>query len=129
MFVVKTAHALYPKYFITEALTGAPGGAHIVLTAKDVKTGVDMVAVGYKYSAKTILHFIATADAADTRSGKAYTMKYSNENGNVCYHYVPRPRMVERYLAASNANDIINQQQQGFLRLEKNGRLLIHTSD
>ena len=46
-------------------------------------------------------------------------MKYSDKNNNVCYHFVPRPKMVAKFFSALNANDVINQQQQGFLRLEK----------
>ena len=55
IFIVKTAHSLYPKHAITDLLNGAPGGSHVVLKATHTKTGTPLVAVGYKYSAKTTL--------------------------------------------------------------------------
>ena len=55
IFVVKGLHALYPKKFIQDSLTGLPGGIHIVLEGVHPATGVKLITLGYKYSRKTTL--------------------------------------------------------------------------
>ena len=60
---VKTAHALYPKNFIQNALSGMPGGVHITLTAVHPTTGIKLVACGYKYNIKNTSFFLSTEGA------------------------------------------------------------------
>jgi hypothetical protein len=52
---------------------------HIVLKGT-APNGVDLIAIGYRYSTKTTLFFVATADAGSTRPGKEYEMKYTDSN-------------------------------------------------
>jgi len=53
---VKNNKALFPKEFTAGALEDAPGGVHIVLKGK-AHNGVDLLAIGYRYSTKTTLFF------------------------------------------------------------------------
>ena len=79
---VKTATLLYPKQFIDDALSGAPGGVHIVLRGKH-PNGNTLVAVGYRYSSKKTLFFIMTEGAGPTTPGRPYEMKFTDTYGNV----------------------------------------------
>jgi hypothetical protein len=59
---VKGNKGLYSKAFIEEAMAGTPGGTKIVLKGQH-PNGMDLIAVGYHYSTKTMLYFVMTADA------------------------------------------------------------------
>ena len=87
VFQIKQYHSLFPKDFIEEVLKEAPGGVHIVLKAT-TRDEVNLVAVGYRYSRKTILHFVLTENAGSTSEGDPYEMKYTNSYGNICTHFV-----------------------------------------
>ena len=50
---VKQNHSLFPKDFIESALQDAPGGVHIALEGT-TRDEVQLIAVGYGYSRKTI---------------------------------------------------------------------------
>ena len=78
---VKTGHSLYPKEFITETLKGMPGGIHVVL--KGNHDGIDLVAIGYRYSSKKTLFFIMTENAGSTKPGEPYQMKFTDIHGNI----------------------------------------------
>lgn len=75
---LKVSSGGYPKEFISEHLANAPGGVHIVLTAT-LPSGFKMVATGYKYSSRRVLHFLSTADAGSTTPGEPYEMRYTDE--------------------------------------------------
>jgi hypothetical protein len=81
---VKTGHGLYPKAFIEEALKDAPGGVWIVLESTHLN--VPLVAIGYWYSTRTTLFFVATKDAGTTCKGNPFEMKYTDDWGNVNIH-------------------------------------------
>ena len=115
---VKNNSGLYPKAFIDGALKNAPGGVHIVLKGV-APNGVELVALGYRYSTKTTLFFIATADAGSTRPGTPYEMKYTDDHGNVCLRHVERPDIISNFFRDSNAIDRHNQSRQFDLALEK----------
>jgi hypothetical protein len=115
---VKNNSWLFPKSFITDALENAPGGVHIVLKGT-APNGIDLVAIGYHYSTKTTLFFIATADEGSTTPGKPYEMKYMDDHGNVCVHLVECPDIVSKFFLDSNTIDKHNQSRQYDLALEK----------
>ena len=73
VFQVKNNSRAFPKKFIKEKLKDAPGGTSIVLKAVDPDTKVELVAIGYKYNASKILHFIANAGAGSSTPGTPYT--------------------------------------------------------
>jgi hypothetical protein len=78
---VKPGHGLFPKKFIESALEDAPGGVWIVLEA--THEGVPLIAIGYRYSTRTTLHFVVTKDAGSTAKGTPYQMKFTDDWGNV----------------------------------------------
>jgi len=45
---------------------------------------VNLVAVGYCYSHKTILYFVLKENAGSTSEGDPYEMKYMDIYGNIC---------------------------------------------
>jgi len=83
VFQVKQNHLLFPKDFIESALKDAPGGVHIALEGT-TRDEVQLIALGYRYSRKTILFFVLTKNAGTTQLGKPYHMKYTDSYGNVC---------------------------------------------
>ena len=118
VFQVKQYHSLFPKDFIEEALKEAPGGVHIVLKST-TSDEVNLVAVGYRYSRKTILHFVMTENAGSTSEGEPYEMKYTDGYGNICTRMVDRPEVISNFFATSNVIDTHNQLRQDLLQLEK----------
>lgn len=119
VFQIKQYKTLFPMEFIAESLKDAPGGVHISLSGRHAATGANLIAVGYRYSRKTILNFIATENAANLESGDPYQMKYSDIFGNVQTRNVDRPDMVSNYFAQSNVIDNHNHLRQFLLALEK----------
>jgi len=83
VFQVKQYHSLFPKAFIEETLKDAPGGVHIALEGK-TQCEVTLIAVGYRYSRKTVLFFLLTKNAGSLSEGKPYEMKYTDSYRNVC---------------------------------------------
>jgi hypothetical protein len=69
VFQVKTNHGLYQKEYIDEKLKGMSGGVHITLKGRH-SLGQDLIAIGYRYSTKRTLFFIATSGAGSTTPGK-----------------------------------------------------------
>ena len=115
---VKNNKGLFPKDFIADTLEGAPGGVHIVLKGQ-APNGVDLLAIGYRYSTKTTLFFVATVNAGSTTPGKPYEMKYMDDHGNVCVRLVERPDIISKFFQDSNSIDKHNQSRQFDLALEK----------
>jgi len=118
IFQIKQYHASFPKDYIEEALKEAPGGVHIFpegMTQDEVK----LIALGYRYSQKTVLHFVLTEMAGNSKPGIPYQMKYTNSFGNISSRYVDCPQVVSNFFAASNVIDTHNQLCQDNLKLEK----------
>ena len=99
-------------------LKDAPGGTHIVLKGKGPR-GTGLVAIGYRYSSKTTLHFIATENAGSSRKGNPYEMKFTDSWGNVCVRLVDRPEIISDFFEDSNVIDTSNHVRQYELALEK----------
>jgi hypothetical protein len=108
---------LYPKALIEEALKDAPGGVWVVLESTHLN--VPLVAIGYWYSTRTTLFFLATKDAGTTSKGTTYEMKYTDDWGNVNIRYVDRPEIISKFFERSNMIDRHNQVRQSELGLEK----------
>ena len=142
---LKVSHGGYPKDYLNEHLKDAPGGVHIVMKGT-LPSGVEAVAIGYKYSSKRVLFFLSTPGAGLTMPGEQYEMRYSNirmskyssimtvyfyftfycsltlfsyRYGNVKARYVPRPELISRFYRHSNCIDMSNQLREDGLRLEK----------
>jgi hypothetical protein len=114
---VKTGHGLFPKKFIDDTLKDAPGGVWIVL--ESVHQQVPLLAIGYRYSTRTTLFFVATKDSGRTTNGNPYEMKYTDDWGNVHVRYVDRPEIISKFFERSNMIDKHNQLRQFELALEK----------
>jgi len=97
IFQVKQYHACFPKDFIEEALKEAPGGVHILLEGT-TQNEVLSVALGYRYSRKTVLHFVLTRNGGSSKPGTPYQIKYTDSFGNICTRYVDCPQVVSNYL-------------------------------
>ena len=119
VFQIKQYKTLFPMDFINESLRDAPGGIHVALSGKHATTGANLIAVGYRYSRKTILHFVATENASTLEHGEPYEMKYCDIFGNVQTRKVDRPEMISNYFAQSNVIDNHNHLRQFLLALEK----------
>jgi hypothetical protein len=118
VFQIKQYHSLFPKEYIESALKDAPGGVHILLEGV-TKDEIPLVAMGYRYSRKTILFFVLTKNGGTTKPGDPYQMKYTDSFGNICTRNVDRPQVVSNFFAGSNVIDTHNQLRQDSLRLEK----------
>jgi hypothetical protein len=118
VFQIKQYHSNFPKEFIKEALKDAPGGVHILLEGK-TESKVPLLALGYRYSRKTVLHFVPIKNAGSTKPGTPYQMRYTDSFGNICTRYVDRPQVVSNFFAGSNVIDTHNQLRQDSLKLEK----------
>jgi len=120
---VKQNKALFPREIIDEALKDSPGGVHITLSGS--YNDVELKAIGYRYSRKTILYFVMTTNAGTTYAGEPYSMKYTDPHGNLCESLVERPDCISRYFEDSNTIDTHNHVRQSELALEKKW----HTKD
>jgi hypothetical protein len=118
VFQIKQNHSLYPKAFIKEALKEAPEGVHIVLEGM-TQCEIPLIAIGYRYSRKTILFFLLTKGARSAINGEPYKMKFTNSYGNIVTHFVDRPQVVSTFFKTSNAIDTHNRLHQDLLQLEK----------
>jgi len=118
VFQIKQNHGLFPKSFIEEALKDAPGGVHIVLEGT-TPCEVPLIAVGYRYSRKTILFFVLTKGAGSLTNGDPYEMKFTDSYGNVMTRFVDRPQVISKFFQTSNVIDTHNQLRQNLLQLEK----------
>jgi hypothetical protein len=72
------------------------------------KDEVKLVAIGYRYSRKTILHFILTKNSGKTEAGTPYEMKYTDTYGNVCVRGVERLDVIYKFFQTSNIIDTHN---------------------
>ena len=54
------------KKFLYENLKDAPGGTHIVMEGVHSDTEQKIIAIGYKYSMKKVLFYVATPNAGST---------------------------------------------------------------
>ncbi len=83
VFQIKQYHTLFPKKYIEGVLKDTPGGVHILL--EGTTTDEDsLLALGCRYSQKTVLHFILTKNAGRSKPGDPYIMKYTDSFGNIC---------------------------------------------
>jgi len=101
---VKGNKGLYPKDFIEENLKDALGGVPVVLTGI-ASNGFQLIAVGYRYSVKTTSFFVMTENAASTKPGDPYMMKYTDSYDNICSREVEHPAVISDFFAESNTID------------------------
>ena len=113
---VKTSHKHFPKKFLEETMDKWPPGSHLVLeTVKDTNK---YYAIGYKYSSKNVLVFIASEHAGHTGEGKPYEAKWQDANGRIAKRRISRPSILSEYYAHSNVIDKHNHARQYELAIE-----------
>jgi hypothetical protein len=83
VFQIKQDHASLPKEYIEASLKVAPGGIHILLEGM-TQNEVPLLALGYRYNRKTVLHLILTKNSGSSKPGTPYQMKYTDSFGNIC---------------------------------------------
>ncbi len=84
-----------------------------------VQDEIPLVAIGYRYSLKTIIYCVLTKNAGSTSLGEPYHMKYTDPFGNIFTRYVNWPQVIPNFFASSNRIDTHDQLCQDCLRLEK----------
>lgn len=120
--LVKTSHAGFPKDYLEDTMKNFPGGFHMVLKApvdNDDPEGEHIYAIGYKYSSRKVLSFIASEKTGTTLPGKGYEARWTDRHQNTHSRRIDRPRVVSTYFEKSNCIDAHNQVRQAELALEK----------
>ena len=56
-----------------------PSGSYLVMECTAPETGVELVAIGYKYNAKKVLWFVMTKIAASLHAGIPYKAKFPDQ--------------------------------------------------
>ena len=74
---------------------------------------------GYKYNKRKCLCFLFNEGASSTEEGTPYVARWVDDNGNARQRHVDRPECCSTYFKHSNVIDVLNQQRQKELRLEK----------
>ena len=91
----------------------------MVLRGKCKSSVVELVAIGYRFNSKRVLHFVTTVGEGRTSKGAAYQMKFNDAHANVCHRDIAHPAVILRYFKVSNPIDVNNQMQQRCLALEE----------
>ena len=85
----------------------------------DEPEGEQMYAIGYKYSSRKVLSFIASENTGSTLPGRGYKARWSDRHKNTHSMKIERPRVVSTYFEKRNCIDVHNQVRQAELALEK----------
>ena len=115
--LIKTAHSLFPLKWLQETMNNFPGGTHLVMESE--KNGKKIYAIGYKYSSRKVLCFVASEGCGSTLPGKPYEARWTDRHGNVHSRLVPRPEIISTFFEHNNKIDMHNQARQADLQLEK----------
>ncbi len=118
---VKNAHKRFPKEWLNSAMEEMAAGTWLVLKAT-TKQGVPLIAMGYKYCKRKILHFIMTEGCGSTEPGQPYIAKFRNRDGKLVKKHIAPPKVLVQFFGVANVIDVHNHIRQGTLRLEKRWR-------
>jgi hypothetical protein len=91
--VVKTAHGLFLKACLQESLSLARNRVHLTSTVD----GVQLVAIGYKYSRRKVLLFISTVGDGDMADGDPFIQRWAGESGKVATRAILPSHVVSTY--------------------------------
>lgn len=109
--MVKTAHKNYP---LKEAVRRCPQGKGSAVVATARREETDLIAVAWRDL--KVHTFVGTCST--TIPGQPCRKKRTNENGQVIFKEVSRPKLVEEYFSGAPAIDIHNHIRQDGLSLE-----------
>ena len=83
IFAVKTNHGWFPKKELETNMKDWPSGSYLVMETTAPDSGIELIAIGYKYNAHKVLCFVATKQAGSTTPGQPYKAKFPDRFGNV----------------------------------------------
>ena len=116
--IVKTAHRGYPKAYLESKMQTWPPGTHLILEYS--KNCRKYFAIGYKYSVKKVICFVATEKAGHTLPGDPYVAKWVDANDAVRFRKITRPHLISNFFKHSNQIDKHNHARQSELAIEEN---------
>ena len=117
---MKTSHKGFCLATLEKLMKDWPGGSYLVLKSTPIFPGErPLLAIGYKYSSRKVLGFIADELAGSTEPGDTYLSCFPYIYLNVSVFPVVLPHFLGRYFNACNAIDNQNRMRQSDLSLEK----------
>ena len=84
---------------------------HIILKGT-IRGEVNLVAIGYCYSCKTMLHFVLIENAGNTEPGDPYEIKNTDSYDIIYTQHVNLPDFISQFFASLNVIDTHNQSHQ-----------------
>ena len=117
--MVKTNTKGFCKDKIDNLTKNWPGGSYLVLRSNPmVPGGRPLIAIGYKYNARKVIHFIVTDNTGIINTGIPYLSKYPDQFTNFSIRPVGRPLVMSKQ-SAVNEVDSHNKSRKSDLALEK----------
>jgi hypothetical protein len=92
--VMKTAHGLFPKAFLQESLSSAPGRSRVHLIS--TVDGVQLVAMATSNVGVKLCFFCAVGDG-DMANGSPFIQRWADESGNIATRAIPRSHVFSTY--------------------------------
>ena len=97
------------------------GGCTAILKGYDSVSGLNLLAIGWKFNTDTVLTFLATDGFSSTApSPEPYMIRYQDAAGNMQFCDIPRPIIVQKHFEVLNCIDVHNHLRQNSLALEEN---------
>ena len=116
--IVKTAHRGFPKTYLENKMETWPPGTHLVL--QHSTNCRKYYAIGYKYSRRKVISFVATEHAGHTLPGEPYVAKWVDTNNTIRFRPIDRPHLISHFFKHSNQIDKHNHARQSELGIEDN---------
>ena len=108
--MVKTNTKGFSKETIEKLTKDWPGGSYLVLRSKPMVPGdKPLIAIGYKYNARKVVHFIVTDNARSTKTGIHYLSKHPEQFTNVAIIPVSHPLVMLKKLLLMRLTPTTNQ--------------------
>ena len=99
--LAKTSHKGYCLATLEKLMKDWPGGSYLVLKSTPrFPVESPLLAIGYEYSSRKVLGFIATEGAGSTEPGYPYLSRFPDIYSNVSVRPVVRTHLLVRYFNA-----------------------------
>ena len=117
---VKTSHKGFYLSKLEKLMKYWPGGSYLVLKSSPRFPGeILLLAIGYKYSYRKVLGFVATEVARSTEPVDPYLSSFPDIYSNVSVRPVVCPHLLGSYFNACNEIENHNRMRQSDLSLDK----------